>query len=86
MRGALAKLQAQYLIDMEDVVVVTRDAKGAVQLHQAVNLTAAGAAGGVFWGLLIGLLFLNPLLGLPWAQVRAPSRASSPTSGSRINS
>ncbi len=63
MRGALAKMQAQYLIDMEDVVVVTRDAKGAVQLHQAVNLTAAGAVGGVFWGSLIGLLFLNPLLG-----------------------
>ena len=63
MRGALAKMQAQYLIDMEDVVVVTRDAAGKVQLHQAVNLTAAGAAGGAFWGSLIGLLFLNPLLG-----------------------
>lgn len=64
MRAALAKLQAQYLIDMEDAVVVTRDAKGKVQLHQAVNLTAAGAAGGGFWGMLIGMLFLNPLVGL----------------------
>ena len=63
MRAALAKMQAQYLIEMEDAVVVTRDAKGAVQLHQAVNLTAVGAASGVFWGSLIGLLFLNPLLG-----------------------
>jgi uncharacterized membrane protein len=63
MRGALAHMQAQYLIEMEDAVVVTRDAKGAVQLHQAVNLTAAGAVGGAFWGSLIGLLFLNPLLG-----------------------
>ena len=44
MRAALAKLQSQYLIEMEDAVVVTRDAKGKVQLHQAVNLTAAGAA------------------------------------------
>ena len=34
-----------------------------MQLHQAVNLTAAGAVGGAFWGTLIGLLFLNPLLG-----------------------
>ena len=42
MRAALAKLQAQYLIEMEDAVVVTRDANGKVQLHQAVNLTAAG--------------------------------------------
>jgi uncharacterized membrane protein len=32
-------------------------------LHQAVNLTSAGAIGGGFWGMLIGLLFLNPLLG-----------------------
>src|SRR6187431_2619390 len=63
MRGALAQMQTQYLIEMADAVVVTRDAKGAVQLHQAVNLTAAGAASGAFWGALIGLLFLNPLLG-----------------------
>jgi uncharacterized membrane protein len=63
MRGALAKLQSQYLIEMEDAVVVTRDANGKVQLHQAVNLTAAGAVSGAFWGTLIGMLFLNPLLG-----------------------
>ena len=63
MRAALAKLQSQYLIEMEDAVVVTRDAKGKVQLHQAMNLTAAGAASGGFWGMLIGMLFLNPLAG-----------------------
>jgi uncharacterized membrane protein len=63
MRAALAKLQKEYLIDMEDVVVVTKDDKGKVKLHQAVNLTAAGAMGGTFWGMLIGLIFLNPLLG-----------------------
>jgi len=63
MRAELVKLQSQYLIEMEDAVVVTRDAKGKVQLHQSTNLTAAGAMGGAFWGMLIGLLFLNPLLG-----------------------
>ena len=63
MRGALAKLQTQYLIEMEDAVVVTRNAEGKVQLHQAVNLTAAGAVSGAFWGMLIGMLFLNPLVG-----------------------
>lgn len=63
MRAELAKLQAQYLIEMEDAVVVTRDAKGKPQLHQAVNLTVGGAVGGMFWGTLIGMLFLNPLLG-----------------------
>src|SRR3954452_4074137 len=64
MRAALAKLQAQYLIEMEDAVVVTRDAKGKVQLHQAVNLTAAGATSGGFLGMLIGMLLLNPLAGM----------------------
>jgi uncharacterized membrane protein len=63
MRAALAKLQKEYLIEMEDVVVVTKDEKGKVKLHQAVNLTAAGAVGGTFWGMLIGLIFLNPLVG-----------------------
>ena len=32
-------------------------------MHQPLNLVATGAAGGGFWGMLIGLLFLNPLLG-----------------------
>jgi len=63
MRAALPKLQTQYLIEMADAVVVTRDAKGDVQLHQAINLTAAGAVSGGFWGMLIGMIFLNPLLG-----------------------
>jgi len=63
MRAALAKMQKEYLIEMEDAVVVTKDTEGKTKLHQAVNLTAAGAVGGSFWGMLIGLLFLNPLIG-----------------------
>ena len=58
MRAELVKLQKEYLIEMEDVVVVTND-KGKVKLHQAVNLTAAGAVGGTFWGMLIGMIFLT---------------------------
>jgi uncharacterized membrane protein len=61
MRAALVKMQTEYLIEMEDAVVVTCDAHGKPQLHQAVNLTAAGAIRGAFWGSLIGMLFLNPL-------------------------
>ena len=63
MRAALARLQKSYLIDMEDVVVVTKDNEGKVKLHQATNLTAVGAVGGTFWGMLVGLIFLNPLVG-----------------------
>jgi uncharacterized membrane protein len=64
LRAELVKLQTEYLIEMEDAVVVTREADGKVKLHQAMNLTAAGAVGGSFWGLLVGVLFLNPLLGM----------------------
>jgi len=63
MRGALTRMQKQYLLEMEDAVVVTRDQNGKTKLHQAVSLTRAGAVAGGFWGMLIGLLFLNPLLG-----------------------
>ncbi len=63
LRAALVKMQKEYLIEMEDVVIVTKDEAGKVKLHQAMNLTAMGAATGGFWGLLIGMLFLNPLLG-----------------------
>lgn len=63
LKAELIKLQKEYLMQMEDVVVVTKESDGKVKLHQAVNLTAAGAVGGAFWGTLIGLIFLNPLLG-----------------------
>ena len=62
-RLTLRKMQKDYLIDLEDAVVAVKDAKGKVKLHQAVNLTKAGAVSGGFWGSLIGLIFLNPLLG-----------------------
>lgn len=62
-RATFAGLQKEYLVEMEDVVVVTRSDQGDVQLHQAMPMTAMGALGGTMWGSLVGLLFLNPLLG-----------------------
>jgi uncharacterized membrane protein len=64
LRVELMKLQKEYLIQLEDAVVVTRNEQGQPKLDQMVNLTAAGAVGGSFWGLLIGALFLNPLVGM----------------------
>jgi uncharacterized membrane protein len=63
-RTQLLKLQKEYLIDLEDAVVAVKDDSGKVKLHQTFNLTAAGALSGGFWGTLIGLIFLNPLIGL----------------------
>jgi uncharacterized membrane protein len=60
----LRKMQRDYLVDIDDAAIAVKDEKGKVRLHQAVNLTAAGAVSGGFWGMLIGLLFLNPFLGM----------------------
>ncbi len=62
-RLTLAKLQKAHLLELEDAAVVIKDNKGQVKLKQAMNLTAAGAVSGGFWGLLIGTLFLVPLFG-----------------------
>lgn len=62
-RITLLKLQREYLIDLDDAVVVIRKPDGKIKLNQAVNLTAAGAASGTFWGMLVGALFLSPFLG-----------------------
>src|SRR5262245_65039446 len=64
MRLRLRKMQKEYLVDLEDAVVAVKDDKGKIKLHQAVNLTGLGAVSGGFWGALIGLIFLNPLLGM----------------------
>jgi uncharacterized membrane protein len=60
----LKELSSEYLIDMEDAVYVTKNKEGKVKMHQSVDLTEAGAIGGAFWGLLIGLLFFIPVGGL----------------------
>jgi uncharacterized membrane protein len=62
-RLKLIKMQHEYLVDLEDAVVAVRNKEGKVKLHQIHNLTAAGAISGGFWGALIGLLFLSPILG-----------------------
>jgi len=58
------KMQKDYLVDLEDAVVAVKDKDGKVKLHQIFSTVKAGALGGGFWGTLIGLIFLNPLLGL----------------------
>jgi uncharacterized membrane protein len=64
MRDALGKMQKQQLIELEDAAVVIRRQDGKVKIKQAVSLVGAGALGGSFWGLFIGLLFFAPWLGL----------------------
>ena len=63
-REQLLELQREYLLQLSDAVVATRDEKGRVKLNQLIHLWTLGAATGSFWGLLVGLLFLHPLFGV----------------------
>jgi uncharacterized membrane protein len=63
-RLRLLRMQKEYLVDLEDAAIVVRKENGKVKLRQLYSLTGAGALSGGFWGLLIGLIFLNPLLGV----------------------
>jgi uncharacterized membrane protein len=64
MRDALGKMQKEHLIALEDAAVVVRKEDGKTKVKQATSLVGAGALGGAFWGMLIGLLFFMPWLGL----------------------
>ena len=48
MRDALAGLQKEHLITLEDAAVVVRNQDGKAKVKQAVNLVGAGAWGGAF--------------------------------------
>jgi uncharacterized membrane protein len=63
-RSRLAEGVEARIIELDDVVILTREQDGTVKLHQAVSTVGAGAARGAMWGGLIGLIFLAPLLGM----------------------
>jgi uncharacterized membrane protein len=64
----LRAMEAHYVLDLEDAVIVVRDKDGKVHLKQCVDVfggaTTHGVALGMLWGGLMGLLFMNPLAGL----------------------
>jgi uncharacterized membrane protein len=63
-RQRLLQLQKEYLITISDAVIAVKTEAGGIKLNQLVNTTAMGAITGSFWGLLIGVIFLNPILGV----------------------
>ena len=60
----IKSLQKQELITLEDAAIVVRNQDGKAKVKQAQSLVGAGALGGAFWGMLIGLIFFMPWLGL----------------------
>jgi len=58
------ELQRQQLITLSDAAIVVRKDDGKPKVKQLNSLVGAGALGGAFWGMLIGILFFAPWLGL----------------------
>ncbi|MDS0295262.1 DUF1269 domain-containing protein [Halogeometricum luteum] len=64
MRERMYDFQRRELVTLDDAAVVVRKENGHVKVKQAHSLVGAGALGGAFWGLLIGVIFWMPWLGI----------------------
>lgn len=67
----LTRLQRDYLVDLEDAAIIRRDQKGRLHVTTPAHHSVAwGTLSGMFWGVVIGLLFLplappvTPLFGV----------------------
>jgi uncharacterized membrane protein len=78
-RDKVLGMQKEYLIEVSDAVIATRDENGRVKLNQLMHPAATGAVSGAFWGMLIGWLFLMPVAGA------AVGAASGALSGSLVD-
>ena len=58
------KLENDYLIDLEDAAVIIHKADGKFEIRTAHNPVAGQTFWGLFWGFLVGLIFLVPLFGI----------------------
>ena len=58
-------LEKQHLITLQDAAIVTwSESAKKPKTKQLINLAGIGALNGAFWGMLFGLIFFVPLLGL----------------------
>lgn len=57
-------LQDDLVVELRGVAIVTVDADGKTHVDTPQRVIAKSAAGGAIWGLLFGLLFLVPGLGI----------------------
>jgi uncharacterized membrane protein len=64
MSSEIDRMKKMQLITLDDAAIVVRDLEGKAKVQQSTSLVGAGAWGGAFWGMLIGLLFWMPWLGL----------------------
>ncbi len=64
MDDTIHHLKKEELMTLDDAAVVIRKPDGKIKVKQATHLVGAGVVGGAFWGMLIGLFFWMPWLGL----------------------
>ena len=64
MDETIHQLKKEELMVLKDASVVIRKPDGKIKVKQATHLVGAGMVGGAFWGMLIGLFFWLPWLGL----------------------
>ena len=69
MDDTIHQLKKEELMTLDDAAVVIRKPDGKIKVKQSTNLVGAGAVGGAFWGMLIGLLLWAPWLGLAFGAV-----------------
>jgi uncharacterized membrane protein len=65
-RETVQRLEADLIIQAEQVASISRDQRGELHVHTShgASSAAGGAALGGFWGFLFGLLFFIPFAGL----------------------
>lgn len=64
LRGALRLMTDQGLVELEDAAIVVRRQDGTVKIDQLGSLVGKGSLGGGVLGLLLGITFLAPGIGL----------------------
>jgi len=64
MDETIHQLKKEELMTLDDAAVVIRKPDGKIKVKQATHLVGVGMIGGAFWGMLIGLFFWMPWLGL----------------------
>jgi uncharacterized membrane protein len=62
-RQKLLAMRTEYLIELGDAVIAVKQPNNQVKLNQIVHSPGMGAATGAIWGMLVGLIFMMPLVG-----------------------
>lgn len=57
-------LQKDYVVQLNGLAIVEVDTEGKSHVHTPTKIVGVSAASGALWGMIIGLLFLVPFVGL----------------------